>query len=81
MNVADAVRQMLWEVRVTQQELGKRLNGRQSLISMRLSRGNRITVAKVLEMIEACDYEMVIQPRKTAFRPKDQILITQDNGI
>jgi hypothetical protein len=48
---------------------------------MRLSRGNRITVAKVLEMIEACDYEMVIQPRKTAFRPKDQILITQDNGI
>lgn len=35
---------------------------------------------EMVSLIEACDYEMVIQPRKTTFRPKDQILISRDNG-
>jgi len=79
MNVADAIREVLYWARMTQQELGEKLGGRQSLISTRLSRGNRVAVSKVLEMIEPCGYEMVLQPKRKR-RPKEQILVTEDMG-
>ncbi len=79
MNLADAIRQMLWERRMTQQNLADRCNVTQSIISGRLSRKNGVLMRHVLTMVNACGYELTIQPIKAGRRQENQIVITAED--
>lgn len=63
MNVAEAIRLMLWEQRRTQEWLAHALGyARQSGVASMLSRGS-VTVRTLWRICEALGYEIVIQPK------------------
>lgn len=77
MDIADAIREMLWQKRMTQRELTERCGGIRSLVSSRLTRKNNISLENVLQMVHACGYELTVQPIKAGRRPENQIVITR----
>lgn len=70
MNFPEVIRKILKDKRITQGMLAEKLGQKQSNISMPLSKGN-ITLEKLLEWLDALDYELVVQPKKGVGRRKE----------
>ena len=73
MKINEAIKKIMIERHITQQQMKDKINQNkgeiavksQSIIAERLKRGETMQIDKVLEMLEALDYEIVIQPKST----------------
>lgn len=73
MKINEAIRKIMKEKGVTQNKIIEMVNGKagetviksQSIIAERLKRGETMQMDKALELLEALDYEIVIQPKST----------------
>lgn len=73
MKINEAIKRIMKEKGITQQKLMETVNGKtgetviksQSIIAERLRRGSTMQMDKALELLDALDYEIVIQPKST----------------
>lgn len=78
MKIGDAIKIAMKDKKTTQVQLAERLGvTSQSVIAQRLRMEN-ISIDKVLEMLDAIGYEMIIQERKRGRRPEGQLVIGSD---
>lgn len=82
MKIGKAIKTALKATKTTQTQLCSRIGVKsQSTIASRLMDDDNLGTTRVVEMLDAIGYELVIQPRKPGRRPEGQIVITAENDI
>lgn len=78
MKIGKAIDAAMKSTKTTQTQLAQRIGAKsQSVISERL-RMNNLSIDKIVEMLDAVGYEVVIQEKKRGRRPEGQIVIGGD---
>lgn len=75
MKIGKAIESAMKSTKTTQTQLAERIGAKsQSVISERL-RMNNLSIDRIVEMLDAVGYEVVVQEKKRGRRPEGQIVI------
>jgi len=76
MNAQDIVKALMEEQGVNQTTMGKRIGTQQKAVWANLYKQKKISTDKMVQMLDALDYELVAQPKSRGRRAEGSFLVS-----